>query len=42
MDVLPQFMAFSPVRLTDEQRSEEQERYTAYLKPIDTLEPIKY
>lgn len=42
MDVLPPFMIYSPVRLTEEQRKKELERYREYLLAIDNVEPIKY
>lgn len=40
MTVLPPFIAYSPVRLSDEERTVEIERYKTYLANPGTLQPI--
>ncbi len=40
MKVLPPFVCFSPVRLTDEERKSELARYRAYLEQCQSLTPL--
>jgi NAD(P)H dehydrogenase (quinone) len=42
MDVLPPFIAWSPARLTDEERKKHIENYTAHLQNLDKLEPVAF
>lgn len=40
MTVLPPFIAYSPVRMSDEERVAEITRYTTHLENLDKLQPI--